>query len=179
MRKSRRAIAYLVAFLQVWVPFAFEFQGTLAVADAVVQNAGEGQTLGSSVLRGQFGTVRNTTITNQHVDANTASNFSSSGGQLNLQEFGLGGDINAARQKLKDAYDNPHTLNDAAKQAKRDIQERGCPSTTFEFVRSATVLTVRPIKITLTQGTNGAVTRSESVDTTYTGEVKVSYPTIG
>lgn len=179
MRKSRRAIAFLVGFLQAWVPLAFEWQGALAATDAVVQNAGDGQTLGGSVLRGQFGTIRNTTITNQHVDANTASNFNSSGGQLNLQEFGLGGDINAARQKLKDAYDKPDTLNDAAKQARRDIQERGCPSTAFEFVRSATVLTVRPIKITLTQGANGAVTRSESVDTTYTGEVKVSYPTVG
>lgn len=179
MRKSRRAIACLVAFLQAWVPVAFEFQGTLAVADAVVQNAGEGQTLGSSVLRGQFGVVRNTTLTNQHVDANTASNFSSSGGQLNLQEFGLGGDITAAKQRLKEAYDNPDTLNDVAKQAKRDIQERGCPSTTFEFVRSGTVLTVRPIKITLTEGSNGAVARTESVDTTYVGEVRVSYPSIG
>lgn len=175
----RRKLSILLVALQAWMPVSTEWQLASAAADDIVKHATEGQAIGTEVLRGGFGTVRNTTLTNQHVDANTASNFSASGGQLNLQEFGLGGDINAARQKLKDAYDNPHTLNDAAKQAKRDMQERGCPSTSFEYVRSATVLTVQPIKITLTQGANGAVIRSESVDTTYTGEVKVSYPTIG
>jgi len=178
MRKSSRAIAFLVGFLQAWVPLAFEWQGAIAIADTVVQNAGDGQTLGGGVLRNQFATVKNTTVVNQHVDQNTTTNFSSSGGQLNLQEFGLGGDINAAQQKLKNAYENPHTLNDAAKQAKRDIQERGCPSTSFEHVRGATVLTVSPIKVTLVHA-NGAITRTESVDTTYNGDVKVAYPTIG
>lgn len=114
----RRKLSILLVALQAWMPVSTEWQLASAAADDIVKHATEGQAIGTEVLRGGFGTVRNTTLTNQHVDANTASNFSASGGQLNLQEFGLGGDINAARQKLKDAYDNPHTLNDVAKDRK-------------------------------------------------------------
>lgn len=179
--KSRvqRGIVIAMIGLQAWMPAALEWQGAVAAADEVVRHAGDGQAAGTDMLRGMFGTIRNTRIVDQHVDANTASNFGPSGGQLNLQEFGLGGDYNAAMQTLQNAYQNPSQLNDIAKQARRDIQERGCPSTSFEYVRSAQVLSVTPIKVNLSLLSSGQTARTETIDTSYSGPVNVKYSTLG
>lgn len=179
MSIHRKILAFVLAVLQVWVPAALEWQGATAAADVVVQHAGDGQTFAGSIVRSQSRTIQNTTIVNRHVDQASATDFSPNGGQLNLQEFGLGGDINGASQTLQEAYSNPERLNEIAKQAKRNLQARGCPSTSFEFERSAVVLTIQPIKVTLTKELNGQVSRVESIDTNYAGKVNVAYPTIG
>lgn len=176
---GKRAIALMLALLQVWVPLALEMRGTVAVADDVVRNAAEGQVLGSSVLRGQFNTIRNTVVVDQHVTGSTGSDFQNGQGQFNLREFGLGGDPADARAKLQEAYNDPSKLNDSARQARRDIQERGCPSTTFAPVSTATVLTVTPIVRTLVVQANGQTVPQDTIDTSYTGQIQVKYPTIG
>ncbi|MEC4718211.1 conjugal transfer protein TraN [Noviherbaspirillum sp. CPCC 100848] len=182
----KRLLAYLLAVLQVWMPLVFEWQGAVAAAqtaaafvDPVVKQANEGQQLGAGILQQQVGSFRNTAVVDQHVDPQSASDFGKTGGKINLQDFGLGGNITEAQQVLQNAYSKPDQLNDITRQSRRDMQERGCPNTSFQYARSAQVLTITPIKVTLTALSNGTVQKSEAVDTTYTGVVRVKYPTIG
>lgn len=183
MNIRTRLISFLLALLQIWVPISLGIQSTSAVAQvasaSIVPNAGEGQAAGNFILRQQLGTVQNTQIVDTHVTDSSASNFQGGAGQFNLQEFGMGGNINEAMQGLQTAYDNPHLLNDAARQIRRDMQERGCRATSFQYVRSATVLKVTPIKVTLKEKPDGSIERTEAIDTNFSGEVKISYPTLG
>ncbi len=179
MVRMKTFLVWCLIALQVWVPIAFEWRGAIAFADDVVKNAGEGQTFGNTVLRNQFTTIRNTTLVDQHVDGNSTTDFGNGQARINLQEFGLGGDANQARQTLSNAYNNPATLNDDARQARRDMQERGCRNTTFAHERTSTVLTVTPLRRTLVVYPDGRTENQDTPDTSFLGIVNVKYPTIG
>lgn len=182
----RRLLALILAILQFWVPLALEWEGAVAAAqtaaifvDPMIRQANEGQQLGAGALQQQFGVIRNTGVVDQHVDQTSTSDFSKTGGKINLQDFGLGGNLSEAQKTLQNAYSKPEQLNDVTRQTRRDMQERGCPNTAFEFVRSTQVLSVTPIKTTLTALANGTIQRSEAVDTAFSGTINVKYPTIG
>lgn len=59
----RRKLSILLVALQAWMPVSTEWQLASAAADDIVKHATEGQAIGTEVLRGGFGTVRNTTLT--------------------------------------------------------------------------------------------------------------------
>ncbi len=173
-RAVNRRIVEMLIFLQFWGPVL-----STAKADDVVKNAGQGQVLANELLRSQVGTLKNTTVINQHGTAANGTNAANGQATFNLKDFGLGGDAAAAMKTLRDIYASPETLTDFGKQARRDIQERGCPSTSFVLDGTRAVLKVTPLVRTLNDQGNGVVEQQDTPDATYSGQVNLRYPTIG
>lgn len=180
----KRLFVFMLALLQLWVPSALQWEGTVAAAAGhvvteaqAIANATDGQSAGAAALTQHLGIIQGTQMVNQDANDTTTTDFNRSSGQyqFNVKEFGIGSDMGAATQMLSNTYNNPSMINDVAKQATRNLNESGCRATTFAFQRNITTLTVTPYVRTLV---NGGVAQ-DVVDTAFANQVKVAYPTIG